>query len=98
MKMSCPSRLFVLGRLREVDKKKPQRGPGHSRVHSGASYVVVMGGMDSPLRGSPSGALTSSRVCRPAKPASDEPPSVLRLHPVYTGQQKRAPRWGTLFY
>jgi hypothetical protein len=43
--------------------------------------LVVMGGMDSGLWPSPFGR--AARVCRPAKLASDEPPSVIiiRLPP-----------------
>ena len=43
--------------VRRPKRKRPQHGPGHSRLHSGASRLVVMGGMDSPLRGSPFGRL-----------------------------------------
>ena len=57
--------------------------------------VVVMGGMDSPLRGSPFGRLRrlSHGVCR----ARVNHLRCFEITPSH-GSKKRAPRWGTLFY
>ena len=57
--------------------------------------LVVMGGMDSGLWPSPFGR--AARVCRPAKLASDEPPSVLRNHPFTPANKKGHPDGAPFF-